>query len=100
MKRVILMLLFACASTVNAQQKLLVAGDGSPIRTKAQWRAHRQELIEQFSANMYGHSPAKPAGLSFRVVESDPKALNGLATRKQVRISLSAEGPSFEALEG
>ncbi|SDL17941.1 alpha/beta hydrolase family protein [Siphonobacter aquaeclarae] len=98
MKRVVLMLLFACASTVNAQQKLLVAGDGSPIRTKAQWRTHRQELIEQFSANMYGHSPAKPAGLSFRVVESDPKALNGLATRKQVRISLSAEGPSFEAL--
>lgn len=97
MKKLITSLLFCGIGFAQAQDKILIA-NGKPIRTKAQWRTHRKELIDQFSKNMYGQSPGKPSGLTFQILESDPKALNGLATRRQVKISLSASGPSFDVL--
>ena len=45
-------------------------------------------------------APAPPATMRFVVVESDPRALGGLATRRQVRVLLDGteSGPAFEIL--
>jgi hypothetical protein len=65
----------------------LVAADGSPV-TRESWPARRAELLEFFGDEMFGHAPVgRPENLAFRVVEEDPHALAGNATRKLVEIS-------------
>ncbi len=65
----------------------LVAADGSPV-TREAWPARRAELLELFGDEMFGHAPVgRPENLEFRVVEEDPQALDGKATRKLVEIS-------------
>jgi hypothetical protein len=65
----------------------LVAADGTPV-TRKSWPARRAELLELFGDEMFGHAPVgRPENLAFRVVEVDPHALDGKATRKLVEIS-------------
>ncbi len=66
----------------------LVALDGSKITTKDDWTKKRSpELKNLFQHYMYGHFPAKPANLAFKVERIDPKALGGKATLKEITIS-------------
>lgn len=76
-------------------------GDGTAVRTPADWTGRRRaELLRLFEGHVYGRSPAAPTGLRAVVVETDPRALGGLATRRQVRVLLDGTetGPAFEIL--
>ncbi|WP_461148313.1 glucuronyl esterase domain-containing protein [Spirosoma pulveris] len=64
----------------------LVNINGKAIRTKAEWRNRRAELLKLFAENVYGQTPAKAVKLRFQTTSVDKSALNGLAIRKQVSI--------------
>jgi hypothetical protein len=65
----------------------LVSADGKPV-TRQSWPLRRGELVELFAGQMFGRAPIGcPANESFRVLEVDPNALDGKATRKLVEIS-------------
>jgi len=75
--------------------------DGQPVRDAAGWREHRRpEVLRLFEECVYGKSPARPAAMRFLVVETDPRALGGRATRRQIRVLLDGTegGPTFEIL--
>ena len=60
---------------------------GGRITTADEWRrVKRPELFSSFEREVYGKSPARPAGQWFETLSVDPHALSGRATRKQVRV--------------
>ena len=68
-------------------------------KTKKEWEQKRRpELIGLFEKEMFGSVPGKPEGLHFRVRDNDPAALDGLATRRQVRIFFDAAESQYEDL--
>ena len=68
-------------------------------RTVKDWeKKRRPELVKLFEEEMYGSVPGKPAGLHFQVRDNDPAALDGLATRRQVRIFFDSEESAYEDL--
>ncbi len=57
-------------------------------KTVRDWeRRRRPELYGLFEREMFGTVPPAPAGLRFEVLSSDPSALDGLATRRQVKVT-------------
>lgn len=67
----------------------LVMKDGTPVKNKGQWEKRRSELLDLFTAEMFGKVPEKDiSGISWKVLESSHEALDGLATRKQVEFTL------------
>ena len=75
---------------------LFTLADGAKVTTSVVWeRQRRGELLEIFRREVYGIAPPKPETLAFRVVESDPQAMDGKATRKQVAISFQLGGETF-----
>lgn len=77
----------------------LTFADGRPVRTAAEWRKRRTELLALFEANIYGTAPRAPRP-RFRIDEQSDIALNGLAIRRQVTILLTgrADGPQLRVL--
>ena len=68
-------------------------------KTVKEWEQKRRpELIGLFEKEMYGSVPGKPEGLHFRVRDNDPAALDGLATRRQVRVYFDTEESMYEDL--
>src|SRR5688572_16497303 len=69
----------------------LVASSGEKISSAEAWRNRRRpELLHLFETQVYGKAPGKPPEMSFELTSSDPKALGGKATRKEVTIRLSS----------
>jgi len=52
-------------------------------------KSRRPQLLKLFENEMYGTAPGKPGSESFTVTATDPGALGGLATRKEIRIGLA-----------
>ncbi len=71
----------------------LLTADGKKV-TADMWKAsHREHTLEQFRTYVYGRNPVgRPKDLAFKVVETDPKAIDGKATLKRVEISFSGSG--------
>lgn len=70
----------------------LKGGDGQPIDSVTLWREKRRpELLRAFAGHVYGRTPDLPVALRAEVRETSPEALGGLATRKQVTVSLFPE---------
>jgi hypothetical protein len=68
-------------------------------RTAKEWeKKRRPELFKLFEEEMYGSVPGKPEGLHFLVRDNESAALDGLATRRQVRIFFDAEESMYEDL--
>jgi hypothetical protein len=75
--------------------------DGRPVDSVAAWtKSRRSEILGLFEEHVYGRSPGRPSGARSLVVEEDRKALDGRATRRQVRVLLEGTeaGPRFEIL--
>ena len=74
----------------------LVMQDGTPVTTADQWRDKRRpELIGLFETQVYGRRPPKPTELRFDIIATDDKAVDGRATRRQIRIhGLGGSGDS------
>ena len=66
----------------------LVRTDGARVDTPEDWNDRREEILELFRSQVYGRAPKPPEEISFEVVSIDTNALNGDATRKDVRIHL------------
>ena len=80
----------------------LVMNNGRKITSASQWRARRQEILKRYETHVYGRTPAaaKAARISFSETSRDPKALGGLATRKEVTVYLTGkkDGPKMFVL--
>ena len=67
----------------------LVMVDGTPVTDANTWITRRRpEILELFRSQVYGRAPEPPTEIQFTVLESDPNALGGKATRKSVQIKL------------
>jgi (4-O-methyl)-D-glucuronate---lignin esterase len=80
----------------------LMMSDGTKVKNAQTWQSKRRpEILELFRTHMYGRTPiGKPANMAFKLFDKDPKALDGLATRKQITISPTGKkgDPSFDLL--
>lgn len=79
----------------------LVCFDGRAVADVQTWRQKRRpEILQAFAKNMYGHTPRFATHLRFETTSVEPKALDGLATRKEVRIRLfdKADAPWIDLL--
>ncbi|MCX6620102.1 MAG: acetylxylan esterase [Acidobacteria bacterium] len=77
----------------------LVMSNGRPVKSAADWKKlRRPELLELFTTQVYGRSPAAPKNQTFEVVSVDSKALGGTATRKLVTVKFGQNGPPLHIL--
>lgn len=78
----------------------LIFANGTRVATPAQWPRRREELLQQFTEQMYGRMPGRPAQMRFQVIDVDRHALGGKATREQVAILFRGEeqGPRMNLL--
>lgn len=79
----------------------LTCADGTKVTTREQWEQKgRPETLELFRKYVYGRSPVS-AHVATEVIATDDKAMEGKATHKTVRITVSdtpgAKAFSFEA---
>jgi hypothetical protein len=76
----------------------LTTQDGTPVKSAKDWTEKRRpEVLELFREHVYGHSPAKPNGLKFKVIQDDPSALGGKAIRREVLITFARKEGTPEA---
>src|ERR1700687_2992698 len=57
----------------------LIFSHGKPVRNAREWKRRREEILELFASNVYGHSPKAPKRISFDVFDTDKIALGGKA---------------------
>jgi hypothetical protein len=79
----------------------LIDSKGKKITKAKAWSSHRrQEILDLFRQHVYGKSPGKPEGMRFSELSEDKNALNGKATRKEVRVLFSGteDGPYMDIL--
>jgi len=77
----------------------LICADGTKVTDAKLWQTKRRaEVLGLFQTHVYGRSPAKPANLVYEVTKTDPQALGGKATRKEVAIYLTGkkDGPRLD----
>jgi hypothetical protein len=99
MKHLTSLLLFASATVSLGAEDLhlpdpLTMRDGTKVTSAEMWKAQRRpELLELFRENVYGRKPVgRPENLKFEITETDAKAMDGKAMRRQVKISYAAAG--------
>lgn len=69
----------------------LVMADGRKVASPRDWAKRRQEILRLFETNVYGRTPKTSSRISFAETSRDPKALGGLATRKEVTVFLTGK---------
>ncbi len=77
--------------------EILTDGAGKAVETEEDYEKRRLELLEAYEKNMYGKTPAEGFETSFEVVESGD-ALDGKAMRQQVKITVTTEKGSCDAM--
>lgn len=78
------------ADTTYQLPDLLTTQSGKKINNKTDWEKNRRSEIRQlFEKNVQGKTPAKKAALRFETKSVTATALNGIATRKEVRVYFS-----------
>lgn len=74
----------------------LVCSDGSKVRNARQWISKRRpELLELFESQMFGKAPGRPDDLSFEVLYTAEGALDGIATRREVKVYFSKDKKKY-----
>ena len=67
----------------------LIMSNGKKVKDTNEWNTiQRPYIYHLFEENVYGRYPTQPVAIHFKVRESSDNALNGMATRKQIRIYL------------
>lgn len=79
-------------------QDPLTFADGRKVRSRKQWPARRQEILEMFQSEMYGRIPPE-SDIYLETIEEGP-TLAGFATRRQVRMWFRPDksGPKIDWL--
>ncbi len=76
--------------------KLLISQDGSEVSNDEGWTSkRRKEILGLFEDNVYGQVPTGYDSIRFRLVNEDTKAMNGLATLKEIGIDVHRNGQSI-----
>jgi hypothetical protein len=77
--------------------ELMKMKDGRTVKSIADWETiRRHEIVRDYETTVFGKTPDKPLRPeSANVIETDDKAFNGLATRKQIEIVFSKENKSL-----
>ena len=72
--------------------ELLRLEDGSQVRTAADWRKRRTEVLGLFEEHVYGRTPKKPfPSVAYSQLEKPTAAFGGSAIREQIRITMGGE---------
>jgi hypothetical protein len=69
----------------------LVFSNGKVVKTAKEWIDRRKELYSIFERQMYGRVPEGKVKATSSLVSVDESACNGLAVRKEIRITLSRD---------
>lgn len=70
--------------------------EGRKVATQEDWqKIRRPEVLELFRKHVYGRVPETSYTTTFRVVNEDPKAMNGSATLRQVDITITRDTNSL-----
>ncbi len=80
---------------------LLVSSEGKPITTADEWFSiRRPQIMSLFGNLIYGTvpQPESPIQVSYRVVRSDSRFLNGAGTRREVSIRFENDKGNAEML--
>ena len=78
----------------------LLCEDGTRVTSAELWeRKRRAETLELFRRHVYGRQPAKPAKVSFDLLETDARAMEGRATLKRVKITSADDRGKYLAFE-
>jgi hypothetical protein len=80
---------------------LLVTAEGKRVTTSEEWRnVRRPQILSLFSNLVYGcvPEPESPIKTVFKVRKTDPKFMDGKATRKDVQIRISNDKGAVEML--
>ena len=93
MSKYLIPLTFALVLSASALELPNVLGS-PPAKSKEDWiKIQRPKTLELFKNHVYGRAPlGKPTTLSFKVIEEDPKAMDGAATLRIIQISYSGSG--------
>jgi len=68
---------------------ILTCLDGTKVTDIKTWREKRRpELLREFEQSIYGRTPEVPTKIRFETTSVEPRALGGLATRKEITIHL------------
>lgn len=70
--------------------------NGLKVADQPQWRERRKEIIDLFKSQVYGAVPEANLTTHTTILSCDRYALNGTATRKQIRISFHNNQRSCE----
>lgn len=79
----------------------LVLSNGKKVTHARMWTSQRRkEILELFREHMFGRSPGKPTAMRFEVRSVERNALDGKATRKEVRVHFTGkqDGPRMDIL--
>ncbi len=72
---------------------------GETVETPEDWFDKRRlELLNMFESEVYGKAPSLPKATPYQLIEEDMGALGGLATRKQIKITLAGEKGKISVL--
>ncbi len=113
-----LTMIFSCLSPAVGQQRFvpnydeakvpkyelpdpLLLENGRRVTDARTWVTQRRpEILELFTTQVYGRSPAPRKDMHFEVTDVDKNALGGKALRKQVTVYFSADrhGPQMDIL--
>ncbi|WP_025762030.1 alpha/beta hydrolase family protein [Dyadobacter tibetensis] len=70
--------------------------DGSPVTNAQMWTSERRpEILQLFREEVYGITPSQTLPLTFINKGEEPDALNGTATRKQIRIQFGKDPDQY-----
>ncbi len=72
---------------------------GSPAPSTGEWPGMRAALCDQLAFYEYGFAPGAPTRLRFQVLREDRRALDGKATKREVRVHFGpSETPPMDIL--
>jgi dienelactone hydrolase len=97
LRRVLPLIATSALAVHSAELQLpdpLVTPSGERVTTAAAWQTTRRpEVLELFRKTVYGRAPiGRPADLKFETFDSASDAMDGKATRKQIKISYHGPG--------
>lgn len=71
----------------------LLMPNGEQAKTAFDWMNYvRPHTLDIFQRELYGYLPPRPKNIRFELLESSPDAIDGMASRKQIRIHLEDNG--------
>lgn len=70
----------------------LIFNSGKPVKSAADWKIRRAEILELFENEVYGKTPAGKVHLSSLVTTEDKEALNGRALRREIQLTVEMDG--------